>query len=264
MPLKVNAPQSTNCFKCFISRSSSYLEVFCKKSVPKILQNSQESTCAGFSFWYSYKLHAFNFMKASDTDLFLCISRYFSEKLFFEILSRRPHCAKSVRIRSYSGSYFPAFGLNTERYGVSLRIQSECRKIRTRITPNTDTFHAVLLSRKCLSAENFVSILSTIRQKEISSSLLFFNESESFMIVRNTKAILFFLSFPPNCFAPVIFTYFAKKYWKTAYKRKKSFTETQWRNPTNIQNQQEKRQKKVWNMFKVNSKNTKATLMISL
>ena len=54
---------------------------------------------------------------------------------------------KGVRIRSYSGLYFPAFGLNTERYGVCLRIQSECQKIRTRITPNTDTFHAVLLSQ---------------------------------------------------------------------------------------------------------------------
>ena len=54
---------------------------------------------------------------------------------------------KGVRIRSYSGLYFPAFGLNTESYGVCLRIQSECQKIRTRITPNTDTFHAVLLSQ---------------------------------------------------------------------------------------------------------------------
>ena len=50
------------------------------------------------------------------------------------------HCVKSVRIRSFSGPYFPAFGLNTERYGVSLRIQSKCRKIRTRKTPNADTF----------------------------------------------------------------------------------------------------------------------------
>ena len=53
------------------------------------------------------------------------------------------HCAKSVRIRSYYGPHFPAFGLNTERYGVSLGIQSECGKMQTRITPNTDTFHAV-------------------------------------------------------------------------------------------------------------------------
>ena len=32
----------------------------------------------------------------------------------------------------FCGPYFPAFGLNTERYFVSLRIQSECGKIRTR------------------------------------------------------------------------------------------------------------------------------------
>ena len=32
------------------------------------------------------------------------------------------HCVKSVCIRSYSGPYFPAFRLNTERYSVSLRI----------------------------------------------------------------------------------------------------------------------------------------------
>ena len=32
------------------------------------------------------------------------------------------HCVKSVRIRIYSGPHFPAFGLNTERYSVFLRI----------------------------------------------------------------------------------------------------------------------------------------------
>ena len=51
----------------------------------------------------------------------------------------REHCVKSIHIRSYSGLHFPAFGLNTERYGVSLRIQSECGKMRTRITLNTDS-----------------------------------------------------------------------------------------------------------------------------
>ena len=30
------------------------------------------------------------------------------------------HSAKTVHIRSYSGLHFPAFGLNTETYGVSL------------------------------------------------------------------------------------------------------------------------------------------------
>ena len=40
-----------------------------------------------------------------------------------------PLLVKSVRIRGYSGPYFPTFGLNTERYSVSLRIRSECGKI---------------------------------------------------------------------------------------------------------------------------------------
>ena len=51
---------------------------------------------------------------------------------------------KSVRVRSYSSPHFPAFGLHMEKYSVSLSIQSDCGKIRTRITPNMDTFHAVL------------------------------------------------------------------------------------------------------------------------
>ena len=47
------------------------------------------------------------------------------------------HYVKIVGIRSFSGPYFPAFGLNTERYSLSLRIQSKCGKIRTTKTPNT-------------------------------------------------------------------------------------------------------------------------------
>ena len=51
---------------------------------------------------------------------------------------------KSVRIRSFSSPYFPAFGMNTKRYSVSLHIQSKYVKIQTSKTPNTDTFHAVI------------------------------------------------------------------------------------------------------------------------
>ena len=59
---------------------------------------------------------------------------------------RTKHYVKSARIRSYSVPYFPAFELNTERYGVSLYIQSECGKMR-----NTDTFRAVKsIKWKCL------------------------------------------------------------------------------------------------------------------
>ena len=70
------------------------------------------------------------------------------------------HCVKSVRIRSYSGPYISGFGLNTERYKVSLRIQSECGKIRTRITPNMDTFHAVNDPHEMLPNRSIVRFFS--------------------------------------------------------------------------------------------------------
>ena len=40
----------------------------------------------------------------------------------------------------FSGPYFPTFGLNTVRYEVSLRIQSECGKIQTRKSSVFDHF----------------------------------------------------------------------------------------------------------------------------
>ena len=53
------------------------------------------------------------------------------------------HCVKSVYIWSYSGPHFPAFGLNTERYGVQMRknvdknnskyghfLRSECLRLK--------------------------------------------------------------------------------------------------------------------------------------
>ena len=61
----------------------------------------------------------------------------------FVIKSVKFHCVKRVRIWSFSGTYFPVVGLNTERYSVYLRIQSKCGRIRTRKTPNTDIFNAV-------------------------------------------------------------------------------------------------------------------------
>ena len=47
------------------------------------------------------------------------------------------HCVKNVCIRTYSFLHFPPFGLNTERYGVSLHVQSKCGKILRVRTPFT-------------------------------------------------------------------------------------------------------------------------------
>ena len=72
-----------------------------------------------------------------------------------DALSNAPnHCVKGASIRNYSGSHFPALGLNTERYEVSLRIQSKCGKMLIKITPNVDTFYAV----------NILNIFETLQQ----------------------------------------------------------------------------------------------------
>ena len=77
------------------------------------------------------------FLETAVTDVhFMIISLLASNQNNLDHIALAPcYTAQKVSfIRSYSGPYFPAFGLNTERYKVSLRIQSECKKIRTRIT----------------------------------------------------------------------------------------------------------------------------------
>ena len=75
----------------------------------------------------------------------------FSSNVYF---SRGTHYVKSVRIRSYSAPHFPAFRLNTERYGVPFLIQYKWGKTRTRTTPNMYIFYAVTLLHTLLHAKN--------------------------------------------------------------------------------------------------------------
>ena len=87
------------------------------------------------------------------------MSKYFFQKASaFNFQNVKYHSMKSVRIRNYSGPHFPIFGLNKERYFVSHRIQSECGKIRTRKSPNTDTCYAL-----CIIKENSFIIASLTR-----------------------------------------------------------------------------------------------------
>ena len=51
----------------------------------------------------------------------------------------------------FSGLHFPVFGLNTEIYGVNLRIQSEYRKTRTR--NNSVIQHILAGATSCLSPD---------------------------------------------------------------------------------------------------------------
>ena len=69
-----------------------------------------------------------------------------SEKYVFWLqlsLLHQCHCLKGFRISSFSGPYFPTFGLNRKIYSVNFCIQSQCGKMWTTKSLNRDTFHAV-------------------------------------------------------------------------------------------------------------------------
>ena len=72
-------------------------------------------------------------------------------------------CVKSIRIRSFPSSYFPVFVLNTERYGVSFRIQSKCGKMRTRKIQNPDTFYIVLIIHLLCIRRNILFLISKLQ-----------------------------------------------------------------------------------------------------
>ena len=88
-----------------------------------------------FQLWLGVDFNLIYIVHSSIT----CISK---------ILSLR----ESIRIRNYSGPHFPA-------YRGSLRIQSECRKIRAKITPITDTFYAVCVLACALKYLDFYATL---------------------------------------------------------------------------------------------------------
>ena len=98
---------------------------------------------------------------------------------------RKNHYVKSVRIRSFSCLRFPAFGLKTGRYSVSLRIQCKCGKIRNRKTPNTDTFYTVNSSQ--IETSPPVLYINSVRVTNHSCS---FAEEEDTLFSTQDKEIL--------------------------------------------------------------------------
>ena len=89
---------------------------------------------------YTYRLNVqLNFSSALSVKYLLLSS------LILWFLSNFPigTAWKVSRIRSFFWSVFSCIRTKYREIVVSLRIQSECGKRRTRKTPNTDTFHAV-------------------------------------------------------------------------------------------------------------------------
>ena len=85
-----------------------------------------------------------------------CYLSHFTSPLCFKCARQLIATKRSIKVLKFTlrekcpyselfCRHFPAFGLNTERYRVSVRFQSGCGKMRARITPNMDTFYSVLV-----------------------------------------------------------------------------------------------------------------------
>ena len=109
----------------------------------------------------------------------IVINFYFKVNIFLQDL----HCIRSVRIWSYSDLHFLVFGLSTEGYSVSLRIQSECGKVPTRINPYTDTFTQCWISRTFKERE-------FLKQMQTLPSYIRWMVGPYFVITRKTKIII--------------------------------------------------------------------------
>ena len=73
-----------------------------------------------------------------------CSLQWRSKNCQKEKLTLPKKCPYSELFWSTFFPHFPTFGLNTDRYSPYLvRIRANVGKMRTRITPNTDTFYAV-------------------------------------------------------------------------------------------------------------------------
>ena len=84
-----------------------------------------------FCFWTmkSWNVHPKEIMHSVSIDLLK--NKWHEEQKYLSIT-----LPEKCPYLDFFWSVFPPFGLNTERYSTSLRIQSECEKIRTRKTPN--------------------------------------------------------------------------------------------------------------------------------
>ena len=75
----------------------------------------------------------------------------------------RFHAVKSVQIRNFFWSVFFGIRTNTERYGISLGIQSECGKIRTR---ENSVFGQWIIPKLCGNCE-FLKIFHNKKLSEM-------------------------------------------------------------------------------------------------
>ena len=105
-----------------------------------------------------------------------------------------PVCPYSQLFWPTFSPHFPAFGLNTERYTVSLRIQynrENAGKMQATITPNTDTFYVVWGEKVLESAKSTdtttLSLMQWLRQNhsKINPKLQLFTNKTIYLVSCN-------------------------------------------------------------------------------
>ena len=74
------------------------------------------------------------------------------------------HCVKSVRIWNFSDSYSPAFGLNTERYGVSQRFSPYSVRMRENMDQKKFKYGHFSRSVYVAHKQHLSNILSSIKK----------------------------------------------------------------------------------------------------
>ena len=83
------------------------------------------------NYFKNYFKNNWKLFQSCDAIRVILRKRYIIMRVKKIICWRSSTAWKLSKYGAFSGPYFPIFGLNTERYGVSLRIQFEYGKIRT-------------------------------------------------------------------------------------------------------------------------------------
>ena len=99
------------------------------------------------------------------------------------------NCLKSLTLRktfpylelfwSAFFPHFPAFGVNTKRYGVSLRIQSKCRKCGKNVDQNNSEYGHFLRSVKSICNAVIAPKITLIRYIESDDDIRSFTSEPS-------------------------------------------------------------------------------------
>ena len=121
-----------SCQSSIISKKVNQRTMLYITSVSELFLNRRDQITKKRNFSHVFMNYGTMFRKCESTNLTQPISVVDSS------FTLRKRCPYSKLL----WSVFPRIRLE---YGASLGIHSECREIRTRITPNTDTFHVVFL-----------------------------------------------------------------------------------------------------------------------